>query len=249
MPGALREHPRDDTHEGTVQAIANLGALYVERGRLEEGEKLLREAYECDAARPRGDLDSQLRLANNLGVLQRNLGRLDEAAEVLGDAVELARRQLGDRNPTTAALRMNLAQVLVALGRLAKAEPMLRESAAVTAAVAGPLHVDTLTRVARHGEVLLDLGRTEEALTTVQEPWDAAREVHGVDAAPVQRLAAVEVRALVALGRHAAAAAVLGAARPSQAPEPKLTEAAEALFTAAPPEVAEPARRLWGGAD
>jgi tetratricopeptide (TPR) repeat protein len=246
---ATRRRAFGDTHEGTVQAIANLGALYVERGRLEEGEKLLREAYECDAAKPRGDLDSRLRLANNLGVLQRNLGRLDDAAEVLGDAVELARHQLGDRNPTTAALRMNLAQVLVALGRLAEAEPMLRESAAVTAAIAGPLHVDTLTRIARHGEVLLELGRTEEALTTVQEPWDAAREAHGVDAAPVQRLAAVEVRALVALGRHAAAAAVLGAARPSKAPEKQLTEAAEALFTAAPAEVAEPARRVWVGAE
>lgn len=44
---------------------------------------------------------------------------------------------------------------------------------------------------------------------------------------------------------HVEAAAAFVAARPTQAPEPQLAAAAEALFAAASAELVEPARRAW----
>jgi tetratricopeptide (TPR) repeat protein len=247
---AIRRRVFGDAHAGTLQVVADLGSTRLQRGRLKEAEPLLREAWERYRAGPAGgNFGARITLVNNVGALLRELGDLDSAAEVIREGLELARTELGDRNPTTTSLRTNLAQVLAAAGRLDEAEPLLRESVATSTSVSGPLHENTLFCVWRLGEVLLARERAEEALAAVRGPCDAARAKLGADAAAVQRLAAVEVRALVGLGRHAEAATALVAARPASHPEQKLTEAAEALFAAAPTEVVEPAQRAWRAGD
>jgi Flp pilus assembly protein TadD len=97
---------------GDARSWANLGAFYVERGRLGEAEASMRRA---SRAMPR-----DARIHDNLGLILQGLGREDEAAREFEAATAAT--------PALAQPRISLAAILVKRGERARARVLLDEA-------------------------------------------------------------------------------------------------------------------------
>jgi len=136
-------------------ALANLGAVLKDLGRLEEAEQLLHRALEVQPDHPSA--------LCNLGALCAGEGRLDEALGFLERAVALA--------PGDPIAHSNLGSVLLKLGRL---EEALREDEEALALA--PDHAELHQN---HGFTLMRAGRLEEAEAAQLRALDRNPEAAG----------------------------------------------------------------------
>jgi Flp pilus assembly protein TadD len=108
---AFREAARLDPQDG--RSWANLGAFYVERGRLQDAEEAMRRA---SWALPR-----DAHIHDNLGMILQGLGREEDAARAYAAAL--------GATPALAQPRIRLAAILLKRGDRARARALLEEAA------------------------------------------------------------------------------------------------------------------------
>ncbi len=102
--------------------LHNLGTLLMERGDLEQAEKLLNECLEQRTQALGEDHSRTLTTMNSLALLQRRLGRFVQAIALEEAVIEVSTRVLGPSNPRTLASLHNLAGMYREDGRIQDAE-------------------------------------------------------------------------------------------------------------------------------
>jgi tetratricopeptide (TPR) repeat protein len=118
--------------------VQNLGTYYLERGRFDQGEPLLKQALAVQRDKLGADHPDTLISMNNLGVFYRDRGRYGEAEPLLAEAVAGARQTHGLSHPHTQEIIRSLAFLHTKQGTPHRAESLLRELVAVLRDQAGP---------------------------------------------------------------------------------------------------------------
>ena len=170
---ALGEHRRQlgDDHPRTLDSRSSLGLALLEQGRMEEAERMLREALTLAAGRQRSKDRKKLEelqvsegvVRNNLALVLRRRGELEEAGELYEEALESNREYLGDDHPYTATYRNNLAEVLRAQGRCEEALGIYKEALELEQKLLGDDHVNLAVILNNQAGCLKDLKRWAEA--------------------------------------------------------------------------------------
>jgi tetratricopeptide (TPR) repeat protein len=120
-----------------VNNASILGSIYLEQGRYDEAEPLLRAALEH--AGPR----LATRTYNELAVMALRRYRLDEAESLALQALETSRQQSSAPGPLTATITDNLAQICLLQKRYVEAEQHYRDAISIWEATLGKQHPDT----------------------------------------------------------------------------------------------------------
>lgn len=97
-----------------LEAMINLGKLYLASGRLSEAEEILRAAL--------GKNTASAPVIHTLGLVAYRLGELERAHTLFGRAATL--------EPQNTAYRVDVGTTLLAMGKLSEAEAVLREAVA-----------------------------------------------------------------------------------------------------------------------
>src|SRR5262245_3227802 len=144
--------PRNSGH---ARLLNNLGALYWDLDRLDEAERLYRQALTISAADP---AVKPRRLATahlNLGVLTRDQGKFEEAEPLLLQALELARQSVREQDPAGFVYFLNEpAKLYAASGRWDEAIRLWEEALGILSHLEIPHEI-------YHAQILND---TAEAL-------------------------------------------------------------------------------------
>jgi CHAT domain-containing protein/tetratricopeptide (TPR) repeat protein len=161
-----------------VALRAELGGAYMELGRLQEAEALLRQAL--------GLLDPNLpqvttfEVFNNLGNILQSQGRYHDAEQMLRRALALY-----DNTPMSryaAAAMQNLGIVLMREGRFAETEFLLKRALAIREQVLGPNHKEVAQNLLNLGALLVDVeDRNQEAIGLYQRAISIQRAILGGD--------------------------------------------------------------------
>ena len=155
----MKETIGEDHTDGLI-CKSNLGALYKEKGELQQADALLRDTL----AKMRVALGERhpatLAALVQLGLVQLELHDLVQAEQLLAEALTANRETFGDSHPQTLASITWLAGLHEAKGELQAALPLHREVLAGFAAASHPM----TQRCAGHVVALLrQQGHTEEA--------------------------------------------------------------------------------------
>ena len=224
LPLRLRQSGRE--HFETAALYTNLGAAYMQAGRIDDGIAASEQALELWRALNLGAGNDALNTLNNLAAAQFRKGELAQAEASFSEALKL-RQQLHGPSAATAALLGNHARVLNGLGRFQEALEQAEEAREMALAHAGEASVLTQAQRVTAAEALLAMGRDTQALERVQG-FGAQAEA----ALPASlRLRAALVQAEIHLNRADHAAAVVA-----------LAEADTALAAGANAQQAEKAR-------
>lgn len=163
---AARVAHSGEAHFETAVVLTNLGAAYIQAGRLDDGIATSRramtqwQALELDAG------NDALNTLNNLAAALFRSGDLAAAEQAFADAVKLRRSLLGP-SAATAALLGNHARVLHQLGRNEHARDLVEEAENMARAHAGGASVLTQSVRITHAEILAALQRADEAAGTL----------------------------------------------------------------------------------
>lgn len=149
-------------HFETAILATNIGAAYVQAGRIDEGIAASQEAMALWRALKLGSGNDALNTLNNLAAAQFRKGDLAAAQSAFAEALAL-RRQLFGPSAATAALIGNYARTLQGLKRYGDALEYAGEAEAMAQRHAGS--ASPLTQAARitRAELLLVLQRHEDA--------------------------------------------------------------------------------------
>lgn len=165
LPERLQRSDRE--HFETAALYTNLGAAYVQAGRIDEGIAASQEAMVLWRALKLESGNDALNTLNNLAAAQFRKGDLVAAQAAFADALAL-RRQLFGPSAATAALIGNYARVLQALERYGEALEYAGEAEAMAHRHAGSASPLTqATRITR-AEVLVALQRHDDAVETLE---------------------------------------------------------------------------------
>jgi tetratricopeptide (TPR) repeat protein len=147
--------------------MGNLAQVLVDREKLDEAERLVREAMRICEKVLGADSVAVADLNNSLGrVLTR---RPQEAEAHFRKALAIHRKHYGDEHDAIAWDLDNLAVVLYEQRRLGEAETAVRQSLAIKRKVLGPVHPSTLQTQTNLGELLRERGELEPARELLQE--------------------------------------------------------------------------------
>jgi len=147
------------THQ-RAWALTQLGEVARAEGRLEESERLLRQAVDED------DGSSETARAyrmNSLGNILADLGQVEEARAMFERSAASLEATLGPDHEDVAHTINNLAGVLQKAGDLDAAENRYREALEKTEAALGPNNAAVANRLNNLGNVLVARGRLREA--------------------------------------------------------------------------------------
>lgn len=169
-------------------AVANLGAVLMNRGRHDVSVELFEQALE-GLLGPLGSRDSGvLLIRRNLADARLQLGQVDEARAELEVLLRDSQQVFGPDHARTAAVGASLASCFLAQGDLDTAERMLRRAYEGTVASAGPDAREAQIRRADLVDVLFrrdrDRGLTDELFELADEDVASRRRTVG-DAHPL----------------------------------------------------------------
>jgi len=134
---AILEKRLENGNPERVNNASILGSIYLEQGRYEESESLLRTTLEH--AGPR----LATRTYNELAVMALRRRRFDEAESLALQALAANRRQSEVPGPLTATITDNLAQVCLLQKRYVEAEQHYRDAISIWETTLGKQHPDT----------------------------------------------------------------------------------------------------------
>jgi tetratricopeptide (TPR) repeat protein len=153
-----------------IRVLARLAAIERIRGRIDNAERLYREALElaeaeaesevgADAETDALDGDDLVAVLCGLGIVYKDVGRFDEAEALYRRALTIA----SPRSFAAASLWHNLAGLDHARGRYAEGEPAARRSVALRIAAVGPRHPSVAADQAALASLLAGQGKHAEA--------------------------------------------------------------------------------------
>lgn len=160
-----------------ARARFQLGAVYLDRGRLEEAESLLGEA--AAVFQKLGREEALAETLNSLGVVDLRKGRVAAGLERLREALSLAERARLDPG-LKGRILTNLALGSWHLGELESAELSLRSAVALLEQAKGRDHVSLLGPLNNLGLVLKDRGEFERAVTVLERARQIGETALGV---------------------------------------------------------------------
>lgn len=156
-----------------ISALAHLGEMALDAGRLDDAQRLLVRAERSARERFGVRHERYRRVADARASLARVQGRWDEARtwlQALVTASEGAGRLVG------AQARMSVATMEVELGRHASAVPLLRASVQELADVLGPADANTVFMRTWLATALFHQGLTADAAREAEAAWALARQ-------------------------------------------------------------------------
>lgn len=170
----LRLARSGEQHFETAALLSNLGAAYIQAGRMQEGIDASRRAMGLWEALGLDAGNDALNTLNNLAAAHFRAGELDQAAARFEQAVAI-RRQLHGPSAATAALLGNYARVMQQLGRTVEALALADEAEPMAAAHSGEASLLTLSVRITRAELLVASGRVadaEQALAVLEAATD-----------------------------------------------------------------------------
>jgi hypothetical protein len=161
------DHVQPQMNLGVLQhrnlCLWQIARLYVDLGRLVEGEQLYKMVLAGYERAFGPEHTSTLNTVNHLGTLYKNLGRHDEAEMMYKRALAGKERALGPEHTSTLQTVNNLGVLYVNMDRLGEAEMMHNRALAGKEKAIGWEHTSMLHTLNNLGFLYTALGRLEEA--------------------------------------------------------------------------------------
>jgi CHAT domain-containing protein/tetratricopeptide (TPR) repeat protein len=161
LAAAQRQHGPD--HYLVGSALNNLGVLYVDLGRLAEGEDYHNRALAIREKARGPNHPEYAQSLNNLAILYKTKGRYAEAEQMHKRALAIREKVRGPEHPDVAQSLSNLAEVYHALDRLGDAEPLYKRALAIREKVRGPDHPDVASSLRSIAILYVGLARYSDA--------------------------------------------------------------------------------------
>ena len=200
----------DDLLEAKL--VNTRGGIAFAQGRLDEAERLYRDALER-RRRAVGDRHPEVaRAMVNVGNAQLRAGRYREAQESYRGALERLEATHGRDTTAIAGAVFSLGHSYYYLGQLDQAEAAYRRTIALREAVMGPSHISLAGAINNLGQVRQEQGALEDAIDLFRRALEIKRAALGDHAAVAASEHNVGV-AMTRLGRFAEARQWLGQAR------------------------------------
>lgn len=183
LPLRLQRSGRD--HFETAALQTNLGAAYIQAGRVDDGIAASEEAMRTWRALKLERGNDALNTLNNLAAAYFRQGDMARAETAFAEALAVRRETLGP-SAATAALMGNYARVLLKLGKTDAALPLVDEALAMARTTSGETSPLTLSLRVSRADALLQSGQLDDA--------DAALEaLAAVDGIPVPLAARADI--------------------------------------------------------
>jgi tetratricopeptide (TPR) repeat protein len=168
-----------EAHPKTLEAMRDLGELYMLQGNHSQAEPMLTRSLEL-SRRVRGEEHPDTLVAmNDLGRLYTVQRKYAQAEPVLSKGLEVSRRVLGEYHPTTLEAMNNLAALSLRQRNYDRAEALFNRILAVCVRVWGEDHPDTLSTRANLGVLNLNQGKYGQAELELTRSLEVSRRVLG----------------------------------------------------------------------
>jgi len=133
LQGAIDAFAPPDSKESElqVQALSELGVLYLRSGEAERGLALARHAVDIGRRILPADHPTTVLAVTALGNLYKESGQFADALPLLGEALDSTRRALGEQHADTAEALAALASIKEHLGDYTEAERLSRQAVAI----------------------------------------------------------------------------------------------------------------------
>jgi serine/threonine protein kinase/lipopolysaccharide biosynthesis regulator YciM len=168
------------SHPDYAVALATLGHILTERGRYDEAERMLKEAYDIDSRVFGADNQRVADIESHLAVLYARRGDFARALEAAAHAVRISTGRLGLQHYLTGYYLDSLAELLLRTGDSAGAERNARQALSVYSRSLPARHLYVASARQLLGEILLTRGSLAEAEAEAR----AAAELCGALAGP-----------------------------------------------------------------
>lgn len=157
----IRQALLDHRHPDVASSLSNLGLVYIELGRYEKAEVLLKQALQIFSENKRpSDVAEN---TNNLAYLYQMQGAYDKAEPLYQEAVRIQESvQGGDRLELAHTLN-NLASLYQAIGAYDKAEPLYLRTLSLKELVLGKNHSDVAISLSNIAILYSDQGAYDKA--------------------------------------------------------------------------------------
>lgn len=163
----------------TAIVLNSLGVLARDEGRLEDAERLYREAIELRIALDPRPNPSVAVLLSNLGRLLTSLERPDEAAAVLEQSVEMHKQVNGENHYTVAFPSVSLGETYSRMGEHDKALPLFDRGLELIDGQFGHKHPVYVSMLTRKAEALRRAGLLEQSRSTYEQCLTLIAELPG----------------------------------------------------------------------
>jgi eukaryotic-like serine/threonine-protein kinase len=157
----------------------NLAAVHVERGDVQEGERLAREALRIRERLLPPDHPDVARAVNLVAVVMQEAQRLDEAERYYLRAADILRRAPGDNAVELAGVQNDLATLYQDKANYPRALALYKDSVRVRRARLGDVHPQTVQVIVNMAGTLQLAGRYTEAEPLYREGLATQRKVYG----------------------------------------------------------------------
>ncbi|MEU7916150.1 FxSxx-COOH system tetratricopeptide repeat protein [Microbispora bryophytorum] len=161
-----------NSHPGTMDAIAQLSVMNRKAGLHSEALKLSEEAMSLYRARYGDKAQTTVAVALNHAINLRHNDDLSQSVEIGMQAKRDYEEIFGPDHPNSPTAAVNVAVSLRLLGRLEEARDMDRAALAELTRLLGPSHPRTLISKINYASDLFALGAHEEALELDREAYD-----------------------------------------------------------------------------
>ncbi len=164
-----------------MDALNNLGILYLDLGKMTEAEALYQRALAGKEKAFGPDHTSTLDTVNNLGNLYSDLGKMTEAEALYQRALAGYEKAFGPDHTSTLDTVNNLGNLYRRQGKTREAEALYQRALAGYEKALGPDHTSTLDTVNNLGLLYSDLGKMTEAEALYQRALAGKEKVFGPD--------------------------------------------------------------------
>ena len=214
------------SHPDYAIALATLGHILTERGRYDEAERMLKEAYDIDSRIFGADNQRVADIESHLAVLYEKRGDFSRALEAAAHAVRISTGRLGLQHYLTGDYLDSLAELLLRTGDISAAERNARQALAVYSQSLPARHLYVASARQLLGEILLRRGALAEAEMEARaaaelcgslagpDNWRTARANASLGWILIKRGAAFEGEPLLATARERLLSS-LGASNPA----------------------------------
>lgn len=160
---ALKLSKAKGSRELQAVCLNDLALLFQHTGRLEESERLIKQALSIDEESFGSDHPRVAARLNNLATLLLSANRPDEAEPIMKRALAIDEAAYGPEHPNVAIDLNNLGTLFQNTNRLDEAEELMKRALAIGEKVLGSNHPKIAIRLNNLAQLLSEIGRLDEA--------------------------------------------------------------------------------------